>query len=74
MEENPQGTDVWFYLIDKETETILLRNSTPVISTILEPEVQTDINFAASGIAHATARGIFEPLEPKHQIQKVCFG
>ena len=69
--ENPAATDVWFYAIDPQTETILTRNSSEISSNLLEPTAQSEINFAASGIARATAQGIFGPLEPKHHIQKV---
>ncbi|XP_055373712.1 cadherin-99C [Condylostylus longicornis] len=69
--ENPSATDVWFYAIHPDNEMILTRNDTEVSSNLLEPAAQSEINFAASGIARATAQGIFSPLEPKHHVQKV---
>lgn len=72
--ENPAATDVWFYLIDPETEMILQRNDSIVNENLLEPTAQSELNFAASGIARATAQGIFGPIEPKHQVHKVCKG
>lgn len=70
--ENPSATDVWFYVIDPGTETILERNASEIMSTISEPEVQSEINFAASGIAKATAQGIYAPIELRQPpIQKI---
>uniref|UniRef100_W4VRE0 Putative auditory receptor cell stereocilium organization n=1 Tax=Corethrella appendiculata TaxID=1370023 RepID=W4VRE0_9DIPT len=69
--ELTSATDVWFYAVDPATEKILQRNSSSVIDNILMPNVQSQINFAASGIARATAQGIFGPIEQRHQIQKV---
>lgn len=69
--ENPSQTDMWFYIIDPESETILSRSSNEITTNILEPSAQSSINFAASGIARATASGIYAPIEPKQQIQKV---
>ncbi|XP_055849047.1 cadherin-99C isoform X1 [Episyrphus balteatus] len=69
--ENPAATDVWFYIIDPETETILRRNDSVVSESLLEPTAQAEINFAASGIARATAQGIFGPIEARHQVHKI---
>lgn len=60
-----------FYAVDPKSEKILERNSTTVMSTILSPKILSQINFEASSIARATAQGIFGPVEPKQQIQKV---
>ncbi|XP_053682890.1 cadherin-99C [Sabethes cyaneus] len=71
VEELSGATDVWFYAVDPKSEKILARNSTTVLSTILAPTTLSQINFEASSIARATAQGIFGPVEPKQQIQKV---
>lgn len=60
-----------FYAIDPKSEKILERNSSMVSSNILAPAVMSQINYEASSIARATAQGIFGPVEPKQQIQKV---
>ncbi|XP_055588402.1 cadherin-99C isoform X2 [Uranotaenia lowii] len=71
VEEVSGATDVWFYAVDPKSEKILERNSTPIMTSILTPTVLSQINFEASSIAHATAQGIFGPVEPRQQIQKV---
>lgn len=62
MEENPDATDVWFYIIDPKTEKVLDRNDALIQSQFFEKVAQTDINYEASNIAHATAQGIFSPV------------
>lgn len=62
MEENPDATDVWFYIIDPKTEKILDRNDAAIQSQFFEKVAQTDINYEASNIARATAQGIFSPI------------
>ncbi|XP_055318314.1 cadherin-99C isoform X2 [Sitodiplosis mosellana] len=62
MEENPDATDVWFYIIDPKTEKILDRNDALIQSQFFEKIAQTDINYEASNIARATAQGIFSPV------------
>lgn len=69
--ENPSATDVWFYLIDPETENIVSRNSSIVAERLLSPNAQSEINFEASGIARATAQGIYGPIVVNDPIQKV---
>ena len=69
--ETPDATDVWFYALDSETESILQRNDSQVFDTILIPEAQTQINLEASSIAHATAQGIYAPIEATHQISRI---
>lgn len=66
--ENPTATDVWFYLIDPKTETILQRNSSIVQETLLEPTARAELNFAASAMTRATAEGIYPPIEFKQQV------
>lgn len=62
MEENPDATDVWFYIIDPKTEKILDRNDAVIQSQFFEKAAQTDINYEASNIARATSQGIFSPV------------
>lgn len=69
--EQPGSTDVWFYAVDPETEKIMERNSTEVRERLLVPEIQSQINFAASGLARATAQGIYAPLEAKQHTQHI---
>lgn len=72
--ENPAATDVWFYLIDPKTEQILARNDSTVREALLEPTARAELNFAASGVAHATAEGIYAPIEMKQQVTRVSNG
>lgn len=69
--ELPEATDVWFYAIDPQNEKILERNSSEVFSKLLEPNVQSQINYAASRLIRATADGIFGPLETESEIRKL---
>lgn len=69
--ENARATDVWFYIIDPKTEKILSHNSSLVATRFLEPIAQSEINLAATGIARATAQGIFAPVIAQEQIHKV---
>lgn len=71
ISENAGATDVWFYIIDPNTEKILPHNASTVTSHFLEPTAQSEINFAASTIARATAQGIFAPVVAQEQIHKV---
>lgn len=71
ISENAAATDVWFYVIDPKTERILPHNATVVRSRFLDTTAQSDINFAASGIARATAQGIFAPVVAHEQIHRV---
>ncbi|XP_059611482.1 cadherin-99C [Phlebotomus argentipes] len=71
VEEDPNATDVWFYVIDPKTETILSRNSSEVKSQLIEADAQSELSFAASGIAKATAQGIYAPVESRRHIHKV---
>ncbi|XP_030369787.1 cadherin-99C [Scaptodrosophila lebanonensis] len=63
--ENATATDVWFYLIDPKTEQLLMRNDSVV------QQFLPDLTYAASGVAHATAEGIYGPINIKHQIHRV---
>uniref|UniRef100_A0A1B0CQ86 Cadherin domain-containing protein n=1 Tax=Lutzomyia longipalpis TaxID=7200 RepID=A0A1B0CQ86_LUTLO len=71
IEEDPNATDVWFYVIDPKTEMIMSRNSTEVKTQLIEAEARSDLSFAASGIAKATAQGIYAPVESRRHIHKV---
>lgn len=62
MEEDPDATDVWFYIIDPKTEKLLDRNDAMIQMRFFEKSAQTDINYEASNIARATAQGIFSPI------------
>lgn len=68
--ELSDATDVWFYVIDPKTETIVDRNSSQIFTNLIE--AQTQINLEASGIAHATAQGITAPIEiPQIQMNPI---
>lgn len=69
--ELTNATDVWFYAINPKSEKILERNSTEILTKILKPDAQSQINLAASALAHATAQGIHAPVQSRQQIQKV---
>lgn len=69
--ESSGATDVWFYALDPQSESILERNSSEIVERILEPAAQSEINLEASSIARATAQGIYAPIESKHQIHKI---
>lgn len=70
--ENPAATDVWFYVIDPMSEKILSSNDTEIAQHFLNNAAQSEINLAASGIAHATAQGIVAPIvAPRDPIHKV---
>lgn len=71
IEENPSATDIWFYIIDPDTERILDRDSEIVQNKFLEQTIQSDINYEASSIARATAQGIYAPVAAIDQIHKV---
>lgn len=60
--EDPDATDVWFYIINPQTEKILDRNDALIQSQFIEKAAQSDINYEASNIAKATAQGIYSPI------------
>ncbi|XP_071438739.1 cadherin-99C isoform X2 [Hetaerina americana] len=62
IESDSSGTDIWFYVIDPETERILERNSSRVQRSILDKESISNITFELSGNLKATASGIHGPL------------
>lgn len=69
--ESSDATDLWFFAVDPQTETILDRNNSEILEKLLQPSAQSDINAAASTVVRGTAEGIFAPIEVKQQIQKV---
>lgn len=69
--ENSAATDVWFYLIDPKTETILTSNATVIKESLLEATARNELNFAASGLTRATADGIYAPIKQRHNVHKV---
>lgn len=69
--ENPEATDVWFYLIDPKSEKLLGRNDSIIQETLLESSVSSELNLAASNLAHANADGIHAPIQIKEQVHKV---
>lgn len=71
IEENPSATDIWFYIIDPDTEEILDRDSEFIQSRFMEQMAQSDINYEASSIARATAQGIYAPVVAVDHIHKV---
>jgi protocadherin-15 len=62
LREVAKATDLWFYVIDPTSETILDRNSSLVTYNLLVPKVQNEITYSASSIAKANALGIYEPV------------
>lgn len=69
-EEDPDATDVWFYIIDPKTERILDRNDALIQTQFFEKAAQSDINYEASNIAKATAQGIYSPVANVDQIHR----
>lgn len=62
LENDSTGTDVWFYAIDPETETILETNHTRVQRSIFDKAAMNNITFDISGLVKHTAFNIHEPL------------
>ncbi|XP_064535573.1 cadherin-99C [Drosophila montana] len=69
--ENPEATDVWFYLIDPKSEKLLGRNDSIIQETLLESSVSSELNLAASNLAQANADGIHAPIQIKEQVHKI---
>lgn len=69
--ENPEETDVWFYIIDTDSEEILKRSDNLLKDSLLDLTSQSEIKSAASEIIEGNVICICPPLEPKQQIQKV---
>ncbi|XP_060526708.1 cadherin-99C [Cylas formicarius] len=62
LEVDPEGTDVWFYVVDPETGSILPKNHTLVKRTILEKSAMDNITFDITAQTKNTAFNIHEPL------------
>lgn len=62
LETDPTGTDVWFYVIDPENDSILPRNSSLVKRALLEKAAMDNITFDITGQIKHTAFNIHEPL------------
>ncbi|CAH0553168.1 unnamed protein product [Brassicogethes aeneus] len=62
LEKDSSATDVWFYVIDPETDEILPRNSTLVKRSILEKSAMDNITFDITGQIKNTALNIHEPI------------
>ncbi|XP_039297705.1 cadherin-99C isoform X1 [Nilaparvata lugens] len=63
IEVDDSATDLWFYTIDPQTETILDRNSTRVIRSVLSSEAQANITLDASNSLQATVSSIHGPIK-----------
>ncbi|XP_018578210.1 cadherin-99C [Anoplophora glabripennis] len=62
LETDQAATDVWFYVVDPETETILPRNNSLVKRLILEKAAMDNITFDVTGQIKHNAFTIHEPL------------
>lgn len=62
LESDASGTDIWFYVIDPETETILPRNHSLVKKSIFDKSSMDNITFDITGQIQNTAFNIHEPL------------
>ncbi|XP_050294063.1 cadherin-99C isoform X2 [Anthonomus grandis grandis] len=62
LEIDPEGTDVWFYLIDPESDEILPRNHTLVKRSILDKSSMDNITFDVTAQIKNNALNIHEPL------------
>ncbi|XP_047001442.1 cadherin-99C [Schistocerca americana] len=62
IEIDKDGTDVWFYAVDPETETILERNSSRVLRSIMDAAVKSSITRDIGSTLQATTSGIHGPL------------
>ncbi|XP_018318616.1 cadherin-99C [Agrilus planipennis] len=63
LEVDPTATDVWFYLIDPETDSILEANHSIVKRAIFDKQAMDNITFDVSGQIKHTALEIHTPLE-----------
>ncbi|CAH1132181.1 unnamed protein product [Ceutorhynchus assimilis] len=62
LEVDPEGTDVWFYVIDPETDEILPRNHSLVKRSLLDKSSMDNITFDITAQIKNTAFNIHEPL------------
>jgi len=63
--ENPDGSDIWFYAIDPETQRILSFNDSTVVNHISGKSAQTSLKYTITGDLHVQASEIRAP----HQVQ-----
>ncbi|XP_024946139.1 cadherin-99C isoform X2 [Cephus cinctus] len=69
VETFPQDSDVWFYAVDPDTETILDRNSTRLQKAILEKQAMSNITFDVSTLVRANAVDIHAPVMTPEQVR-----
>ncbi|XP_030756707.1 cadherin-99C [Sitophilus oryzae] len=62
LEIDQEGTDIWFYVIDPETDKILPRNHSLVKRMILDKSSMDNITFDITAQIKNTAFNIHEPL------------
>lgn len=62
LEIDGAATDVWFYVIDPETDSILPTNSSTVTKSICEKTAMANITFDITSQIKQTASNIHEPL------------
>jgi len=62
--ENPDGSDIWFYAIDPETEKILPYNHSTVVNHISGKSAQTSLKYTITGDLHVQASEIRAPHQP----------
>ncbi|KAL1505298.1 hypothetical protein ABEB36_004893 [Hypothenemus hampei] len=62
LESDPDGTDVWFYVINPETDEILSRNHSLVTRSLLDKSAMDNITFDITGQIKNTAFNIHAPL------------
>ncbi|XP_020300052.1 cadherin-99C isoform X2 [Pseudomyrmex gracilis] len=69
VETFPQDSDVWFYAIDPDTETILSRNSSRVLRSIMDKPAMSNITFDVSTLVRANAIDIHAPVMPPEPVR-----
>ncbi|KAK2588635.1 hypothetical protein KPH14_006402 [Odynerus spinipes] len=62
IETYPQDSDVWFYAVDPDTETILDRNNSKIQRSIVERAAMSNITFDVSTLVRANAIDIHAPV------------
>jgi len=64
-EENPDGSDIWFYAIDPETQKILSYNDSTIVEHISGKSAQTSLKYTITGDLHVQASEIRAPHQPQ---------
>merc|ERR1719474_2273631 len=64
-EENPDGSDIWFYAIDPETQKILSYNDSTIVEHISGKSAQTSLKYTITGDLHVQASKIRVPQQPQ---------